>query len=91
MNHAKALLSEESLRVVDQVTEVATSLGTTTIAVALAWVRTHPTVTSVIIGPKTLDQYRDYLVGFSLVLPDEVRAELDRISDPDISSALVNG
>ncbi|MET9613765.1 aldo/keto reductase [Kitasatospora indigofera] len=47
---------------------------------ALAWVRQRPGVTSVIIGPRTLDQLDGTLTGFALDLPADAISRLDEIS-----------
>jgi aryl-alcohol dehydrogenase-like predicted oxidoreductase len=40
----------------------------------------RPGVTSVIIGPRTVDQLEENLVGFRLDLPNELAGRLDDIS-----------
>jgi aryl-alcohol dehydrogenase-like predicted oxidoreductase len=57
--------------VADAVGEVAAELGTTHTAVALAWVLARRHVTSVIIGPRTYEQYEGNMAGFDLELPAE--------------------
>jgi aryl-alcohol dehydrogenase-like predicted oxidoreductase/ketosteroid isomerase-like protein len=56
---------------------VATDLGSTPAAVAIAWARRQPGVTSVIVGPRTVDQLADNLAGFDLDLPPAAAARLD--------------
>lgn len=75
-------LSERNLGIADEVGKVAGELGTTPAAVALAWLRSRPGLTSVIIGPRTLAQYRQDLVGFELTLSDEMLDLLNEISGP---------
>jgi aryl-alcohol dehydrogenase-like predicted oxidoreductase len=53
----------------------------------LAWVRQRRGVTSVIIGPRTVDQLTGNLMGFTLDLPADAVARLDDAS----SAALVTG
>ena len=60
----------------------AAELGTTPTAVALAWVRSRRGVTSVIIGPRTLQQLEENLPGFDLELPPEVLSLLNDVSRP---------
>ncbi|GAA4209274.1 aldo/keto reductase [Microbispora amethystogenes] len=79
---ADGLLNEPNLVIADHVAEAAAGLGVTPAAVALAWVRRRPEVTSVIVGPRTLDQLRDNLAGLDLPLPPEVAARLDEVSRP---------
>ena len=61
---------------------VATELGTTPVAVAVAWARRQRGVTSVIIGPRTVAQLADNLAGFDLDLPPAATARLDEPGDP---------
>ena len=77
-----ATLTERNFEIAEGVEKVAAELGTTTTAVSLAWVRGRRGVTSVIIGPRTLHQLEDNLVGFDLVLPSETVSRLNNISRP---------
>ncbi len=67
--------------VVDVLDQVAEETGRTVPQVAIAWLLTRPTVTSVILGARNEAQLRDNLgaVGWSLT-PDQL-ARLDRVSD----------
>ncbi|GAA2781994.1 aldo/keto reductase [Kitasatospora sp. CM 4170] len=78
---AKDLLTERNLDIAEEAAKIAAGLGSTSTAVALAWVRQRPGVTSVIIGPRTLDQLTGNLAGFALDLPADAIARLDEISD----------
>ncbi|MCT2582803.1 aldo/keto reductase [Actinophytocola gossypii] len=75
-------LSAHNLHVADAVCAVAADLGTTPAAVAVAWVRARTEVTSVVLGPRTVDQYRQALPGLTLDLPPEALARLDEVSGP---------
>ncbi|MFF1871193.1 aldo/keto reductase [Kitasatospora herbaricolor] len=77
---AKDLLTAHNLGIAGEAAEIAEGLGSTSTAVALAWVRQRPGVTSVIIGPRTLDQLDGNLAGFALDLPAEAVSRLDEIS-----------
>ncbi|MFF2820479.1 aldo/keto reductase [Kitasatospora cineracea] len=77
---AQDLLAERNLYIADEVAEIATALGSTSVAVALAWVRQRRGVTSVAIGPRTVNQLTGNLVGFTLDLPAEAVARLDDAS-----------
>src|SRR5262245_28094756 len=61
-----AQIRDTDLDVADAVGKVAAELGTTPTAVALAWVLGRRGVPSVIIGPRTLDQYKENPAGFAL-------------------------
>jgi aryl-alcohol dehydrogenase-like predicted oxidoreductase len=79
---ATDLLSDRSFDVADEVAKVATELDATPAAVAIAWVRGRPGVTSVIVGPRTHEQLQQYLAGMELELPGELRSRLDEVSGP---------
>jgi aryl-alcohol dehydrogenase-like predicted oxidoreductase len=87
---AAGLLNEPNLAIADEVARTATDLGTTPTAVALAWVRQHPDVTSVIVGPRTVEQLEGNLHGLDFELPPEARARLDEASRPAVRTP-VNG
>ncbi|MER5204081.1 aldo/keto reductase [Streptomyces sp. NPDC002825] len=77
---AEDLLTDHNLDIAEEAAKIAAALGSTSTAVALAWVRQRPGVTSVIIGPRTLDHLTDNLTGFALSLPADAIARLDAIS-----------
>ena len=79
---AGLILTDRNFEIVEAVEDVAAELGTTPVAVAIAWCLTRRGVTSVIIGPRTLQQLKDYEPGFSLKLPDEAVKRLSDISRP---------
>jgi aryl-alcohol dehydrogenase-like predicted oxidoreductase len=74
------LLNERNLNIADEVAKIAATLGTTPTAVALAWVWQRPGVTSLIIGPRTIDQLDGNLTGLALDLPLEAVTRLDEVS-----------
>ncbi|MBF8192698.1 aldo/keto reductase [Nonomuraea sp. K274] len=74
------LVSERVLDIAEEVRKIAVELGSTPAAVALSWVRQRPGVTSVIIGPRSLDQLHGNFAGFALELPEQAAAHLERIS-----------
>jgi aryl-alcohol dehydrogenase-like predicted oxidoreductase len=61
---------------------LADDLGCTLPELALAFTVTHPAVTSVIIGPRTMKQLEDALKGASLVLDDATLDRIDEIVPP---------
>jgi aryl-alcohol dehydrogenase-like predicted oxidoreductase len=73
---------ERTWDVVDAVREVADGRGCTMAQVALAWVTDRPTVTSTILGARTMEQLEDDLGAAGLHLSDEETARLDAASDP---------
>lgn len=78
-------LTEEYARVVNSVVTAADGLDVTPLAVALAWVRDHPCVTSAVVGARTVGQLRASLDVESLTLPDEIRRALDDVSRSPLS------
>jgi aryl-alcohol dehydrogenase-like predicted oxidoreductase len=86
---ASRLLSDRNLAIADEVASVAARLGVTPTAVALAWAAAQQAVTSVIIGPRTLDQLKQNLAGIGLRLAGGDIAHLTRISQP--ADGLVTG
>lgn len=63
---------------VEQLAEVADGLGRTLPELAVAFVVSHPAITSVIAGPRTMEQLESTLKGADLTLDD---ATLDRIDE----------
>ncbi|MEV7613155.1 aldo/keto reductase [Streptomyces sp. NPDC089799] len=62
--------------------EVADGIGRTLPELAVAFPLAHPAVTSVIIGPRTMEQLEDLLKGASLQLDDETLDRIDGIVPP---------
>jgi aryl-alcohol dehydrogenase-like predicted oxidoreductase len=75
-------LTDRNLEIAEEVGKIATELDTTPAAIALAWVRSRPGVTSVIIGPRTVEQLQQNLTAFDLELPAELVSRLDEASGP---------
>lgn len=70
--------------IVDEVARTAEAHEVTAGEVAIAWLLTRPTVTSVLLGARTDDQLRANLAAADLTLtPDEV-ASLTAVSDPGL-------
>ena len=66
--------------IVDVLVEVATEHNVSAAQVALAWLLGRPAVTSVVIGGRNEKQLQDNLGAATLVLTDEQRARLDKVS-----------
>ena len=73
---------ERTWDVVDAVRAVADGRGVSMAQVALAWLVARPSVTSVILGARTLEQFDDNLGAADLDLDDAELARLDEVSDP---------
>lgn len=74
--------TESAGRIVEAVATAADGLGTSPLAVALAWVRDAPGVSSAVVGAKDPAQLLGSLAAEELELPDEIRAALRDVSDP---------
>jgi len=68
--------------VIDAVETIASARGVSMAQVALAWLVDRPTVTSVILGARTLEQLEDNLGAADLHLDEDEIAQLDAASDP---------
>lgn len=73
---------ERTWDVVAEVRAVAEEIGVPMAAVALAWLRDRPAVSSVILGARTTEQLRANLAAADLVLSDDQTRRLDEASDP---------
>jgi aryl-alcohol dehydrogenase-like predicted oxidoreductase len=67
---------------VEQLVEVADGIGVTLPELAMAFVTTHPAVTSVIAGPRTMDQLEGLLKAADLTLDDKTLDRIDEITPP---------
>ena len=72
--------SKSAGRVVEAVVTAAEGLGTSPLAVALAWVRDRPGVASTIVGARTAAQLTGVLAEDDVMLPTAIRAALDDVS-----------
>ncbi len=77
-NPYAASLNDRNMDIVAEVQAVAKELKSTPAAVAIAWALTRRGVTSVIAGPRTMEQMEDYFAGMALTLPE---ASVQRLSD----------
>ncbi|PST22028.1 aldo/keto reductase [Mesorhizobium plurifarium] len=76
---------EERLwKIVDMLVAIAAERNVSPAQVALAWLIGRKAVTSVIIGGRTEDQFRDNLAAADLKLTDEERELLDAVSLPPV-------
>ncbi|HEY1101749.1 MAG TPA: aldo/keto reductase [Myxococcota bacterium] len=73
-------LTERNAGIADVVVAIAAELGRTPAQVALAWTLLNPTVTSPILGVRTLAQLDDNLGALDVVFDDDQRRRLDEVS-----------
>jgi aryl-alcohol dehydrogenase-like predicted oxidoreductase len=68
------------LAIAGQFTALAAELGHPPATLAVAWVASHPGVTSVLIGGRSVEQLAPTLAANQLVLDDETRARISALS-----------
>lgn len=76
----RARLDEHANRVVDALVTAADGLGTSPLAVALAWLRDRPQVASMVVGARDIGQLTGVLAAETLELPRAIAAALDDVS-----------
>ena len=77
--------TERTWAVIDRVRAVAEAHGCSLGQVALAWVRQRPSVSSVVLGARTVDQLDDNLRSADVTLSDEQMDDLSVVSAPGIA------
>ncbi len=77
--------SDDEFTVIEAVADVAAELGTTSSAVALAWLLTRPGTVVPIIGARRLEHLTGNLAGLDMVLTPEHIARLDEVSAPALN------
>lgn len=75
-------LTAAKLEAVEKLVGVAAEAGCTLPELAVAFPLAHPAVTSVIIGPRTMEQLQNTLAGASVALDDAVLDRIDEIVPP---------
>jgi len=88
---AKAMSDEGSLDAVERLIPLAESAGMSLMHMALAFVVSHPALTSAIIGPRTMEQLDGLLAGAETVLGDDVLDRIDEIVPPGVDVAPLEG
>ena len=72
--------TERAARIVQAVLTAAEGLGTSPLAVALAWVRDRPGVAAAVVGARDAAQLAASMAAEAVTLPAEIRAALDDVS-----------
>ena len=75
-------ITREGIEAAGKLADYARKKGVTPAQFAVAWVLNQPNVTGSIIGPRTLEQFRDLLPGAEIELTDEDRAFCDSLVPP---------
>jgi len=79
---SRQLSDERNLDAVEQLLPLAEEAGISLTHMALAFVMSHPGVTSAILGPRTMQHLDDLLAGAEVRLDDEVLDRIDQIVPP---------
>jgi aryl-alcohol dehydrogenase-like predicted oxidoreductase len=74
--------NQAKLEAADKLAQLAGEAGLSLIHLALAFVISHPAVTSAIIGPRTMDQLESQLGAADVVLSAEILDKIDEIVPP---------
>jgi len=74
--------NQRKLDAADALAQVADEVGISLVHLAVAWVINHPTVTSAIIGPRTMDQLTSQLGAMDVTLDADVLDRIDEIVPP---------
>jgi aryl-alcohol dehydrogenase-like predicted oxidoreductase len=77
--------NQAKLAVVEQLAKLADDAGLPMTHLATAFVRAHPAVTSVIIGPRRPEQLADLLAGADVELSEDVLDRIDEIVPPGVN------
>ncbi|MFC4893369.1 aldo/keto reductase [Streptosporangium amethystogenes subsp. fukuiense] len=84
-------VNASKLDIVEQLVEVADGIGCSLPELAVAFTVAHPGVTSVIVGPRTMDQLETLLKGASLTLDDATLDRIDEIVPPGTNAYQPDG
>lgn len=74
--------NQAKLEAVQQLSKLAADAGMPLTHLATAFVRSHPAVTSVIIGPRTPEHLDDLLAGADIELSEDILDRIDEIVPP---------
>ncbi|MCU1457983.1 MAG: hypothetical protein JWL73_2075 [Actinomycetia bacterium] len=78
------------LDLVEQLVEIADQAGVSLTHLAMAFVLSHPAVTSAIIGPRTFEQTVDLLEGVSVALDDATLDRIDQVVPPGTNATVAD-
>lgn len=82
VGHGEAGCEAEVFAALSEIRRIADELGQPMAAVALAWVRQQPGVTSFLVGARTPEELAWNLPSLELELSAQVLAELSRVTEP---------
>ncbi len=75
-------LNKKFYELLDILKEISNDKGCTISQLSLAWVITHPGITSVIIGPRTMEQLEDNLDALNVTLTEKDYQRIDGMTIP---------
>ncbi len=78
------MTDENKLAAVEELVPIAEQAGLSLTHLALAFVISHPAVTSAIIGPRTMAHLDDLLAGAGTVLDDDTLDSIDKVVAPGV-------
>jgi aryl-alcohol dehydrogenase-like predicted oxidoreductase len=70
------LQNETTYRVIDRFRTLAETFHASMAALALAWAKSHPNVTSILAAPRSLEQYKSVAEATELTLDEAARAQI---------------
>ena len=71
--------NQETFEAIDRLEKAASDRGVSTAGLALAWVLSHPVVTSVIVGPRSVEHFRPVEEALALDLTEQERDEIGEL------------
>jgi aryl-alcohol dehydrogenase-like predicted oxidoreductase len=74
--------NQHKLEIIGELDSIATDAGVSLTHLAVAFTVSHPSVTSAIIGPRTIDQLQDLLAGADVELDDATLDRIDAVVKP---------
>src|SRR4051794_38548995 len=77
--------NQRKLDAVEELAQLAEQAGLTLIQLAIGFAKSHPAITSPLIGPRTMEQLETQLAAADVVLADDVLDRIDEIVPPGIT------
>ncbi len=87
----RGYFTEENMRIVEEFCKIAREMGYTPVQLAVAWAMAQPGVSSVILGPKTVEQLEGNLKALEVKLSDEDLKRLNALTDHTVRKTLWMG
>ena len=69
-------------KIINALKTLAADLNKTPAQLALAWILSHPEITTTIVGCDSANEIPDIVGAVGWSLPDDAREELDKVSSP---------